>query len=136
MFKFGLKGIIFLMGIQSLIGKMQDEGIVTGSIKINYGVLHAKVVDLVTSDEVNGLIYELDERDIEPPREFRNEQPAENNNLRVYKHVVQHGDTLSHLGSQYGVSWKVIKRANHIYDERSLQIGQNLVIPVLQTNTV
>jgi len=132
MVKLGLKGIIFFMGIQSLFGRLQTEGIITGSIKINYSAIQHKIIDVITSDEVNAMIknYENSEENqfYQAPR-----MVPKNDRVKVYHHVVQRGETLSNLGETYGVSWKVIKKANKIYNERLLQVGQDLVIPVLQS---
>lgn len=44
-------------------------------------------------------------------------------------HVVQSGDTLSRIASQYGVSLTDLQRANPAVNPRALQIGQRIVIP-------
>lgn len=143
MFKMGLKGIIFLMGIQSLIGKLQTEGIVSGSIHINYRVLHEKLVNIVTSAGAQTLVDKLDSQynsDGDAWQRFNesehNEWRPVNRNIRVYSHIVQYGETLSQLGAQYGVAWQVIKKANHIQNEHHLQIGQRLIIPILEISAV
>lgn len=45
------------------------------------------------------------------------------------EYTVMKGDTLSGIGSKYGVSWKAIANANPNVDPKRLQIGQKLVIP-------
>ena len=124
------------MGIQSLFGRLQNEGIVEGSVKINYSVLHAKVMSLVTSEEFQGLmnkIEETGENNYSQPREADTKEYNYDNikrrSTRCFKHIVRQGETLSNLAECYGVSWKVIKKVNRIADERRLQIGQNLMIP-------
>ena len=184
MVKSVMKIIVFVMGIQSLLGNLEKQGIISGSIKINYPVLQDKIVSIVQSDEFKGLVQKAQSSEItnyvapnaahgaelpndnyydrrydsryqrsnEPqinhrieryeqqnPRYNRYERSYSNissnnesrlNNNRCVRHIVRAGDTLSDLAAVYGVSWKVIKKANYIYNERRLQIGQNLIIPI------
>ncbi len=183
------------MGIQSLLGNLENQGIISGSIKINYPVLHEKIISLVKSDEFQGLVKKAQSSEItnyvtpdaahgaEPradnyyyeqqnhTRGDRNNEPGtnyrieryENRNsyqngdqmrvkersnrrvdyksnesrlrdIRCVSHVVKSGETLSELAEVYGVSWRVIKKANYIYNERCLQVGQNLIIPIRTNN--
>lgn len=131
MVKFLLKGIIFFMGVQSLMGKLQQEGIITGSIKINYPVLQEKIVSIIKSDELNVVVKKLSD---EIYLTEANARVLQNNGYRsnhvlCHNHVVQKGETLSNLAEIYGVPWQAIKKANHISDVRKLQIGQHLIIP-------
>lgn len=195
MIKSVTKIIVFLMGIQSLLGNLEKQGIISGSIKINYPVLQDKIISLVKSDEFQGLVKKAQTSEItnyvtpneaygaEPPannyyneqeNEYRDEYNNERDtnyrierydnqssypnsnehrinecsnrrieyrssesrlrNIRCVRHVVRAGETLSDLAEVYGVSWKVIKRANYIYNERCLQVGQNLIIPIRTNN--
>lgn len=142
MIKLGFKGLIFLMGIQSLFGKLQSEGIISGSIKINYSVIQQKIIQLIMSEEVDGMIKKFDETEnnyFETPRRrnYESDQTAhENRRLKIYHHVVQRGETLTNLGEMYGISWKVIQKANKIKGEKFLEEGQDIIIPVLQANVV
>lgn len=45
------------------------------------------------------------------------------------EHVTVKGETLTSIAGHYHVTVTALKRANHITDERKLQIGQKLVIP-------
>lgn len=185
MIKSVMKIVVFIMGIQSLLGNLERQGIISGSIKINYPVLQDKIISLVKSDEFQGLVEKAQSSEItnyvtpeaahgaEPPannyyyeqqdehRYQRNTEPEVNyrieryeqrnsqynnnersnryisrndesrlKNIRCVRHIVRAGDTLSDLAEVYGVSWRVIKKANYIYNERHLQIGQDLIIPI------
>jgi len=46
-----------------------------------------------------------------------------------YEHVVQAGETISHIAEAYKVSTSAIMQANNIKDARSLQVGTKLFIP-------
>ncbi|MEE4310801.1 MAG: LysM peptidoglycan-binding domain-containing protein [candidate division KSB1 bacterium] len=150
MIKFIMKGVIFVLGIQSLMGNLQKQNIIEGEIRINYDVLQQKIVSIAQSEEVSALFRKLGEAnaaEYEPsmdrPDEYRYErrdayQPQErrnynnrlrNESIKLCRHTVRSGDTLSDLAQEYGVSWKVIKKANRIADEHRLRIGENLVIP-------
>ena len=138
MIKLAIKGIIFLMGIQSFFGRLQNEGIIEGSIKINYSILQEKVISIITSEEFKGLMNKIEEtgkNDYSQPEEADTKEYNYDNikrrSKRCFKHIVRRGETLSNLAEHYGVSWKVIKKVNRISDERRLQIGQNLMIPNL-----
>jgi LysM repeat protein len=50
-------------------------------------------------------------------------------------HVVQSGDTLLGISLRYGVQMNVIQKANNIQDPESIQVGQQLVIPIGPTAT-
>jgi LysM repeat protein len=50
-------------------------------------------------------------------------------------HVVQSGDTLLGISLKYGVSMLIIQKANDIQDAESIQVGQQLVIPIGPTGT-
>ena len=137
MIKLFFKGIIFVMGIQSLFGKLQNEGIIKGSIEINYPVLQEKIISIIKSDEFNGLIKKLNESNVNSYSVYEEVQVKEVSNktcdtdsrLRWFKHVVREGETLTNLADFYGVSWKVIKKINRISDDRLLQVGQPIIIP-------
>ena len=137
MIKLAVKGIIFLMGIQSMFGKLQSEGVVSGSIKINYSVIQEKVTKIINSQEVDNIIQNLEQTE-NNTNNYYEETPQNDLNIqkrvKVFNHIVKHGETLSDLGAEYGISWKVIKKANHIYNENSINVGQNLIIPVVQRN--
>lgn len=45
-------------------------------------------------------------------------------------HVVQSGDTLLGISLKYGVPMNIIQRANEIKDAETIQVGQQLVIPI------
>lgn len=44
-------------------------------------------------------------------------------------HIVRPGETLSEIGAQYGVDYRVIARANGITDPRWVRSGRRVVIP-------
>lgn len=46
-----------------------------------------------------------------------------------YEHVVETGQTLSHIAQAYGVSVKAIVDANDLKDPNNLRVGQKLFIP-------
>jgi LysM repeat protein len=46
-----------------------------------------------------------------------------------YEHVVQPGETISHIAEAYKVSTTAIIKANNIKDARTLQVGTKLFIP-------
>ncbi len=48
-------------------------------------------------------------------------------------HVVQSGDTLLGIAIEYGVDLNALREANSNLDPRSLQIGQQLIIPPVST---
>ena len=45
------------------------------------------------------------------------------------RHYVQHGETLSGIGSQYGSSWQSIARANGLHNPNYIRSGSVLCIP-------
>ena len=45
-------------------------------------------------------------------------------------YTIQPGDTLSRIGSEFGVSWQTIMEANPNIDPNRLQVGQQIVIPL------
>lgn len=47
----------------------------------------------------------------------------------VVKHVVASGESLSTIAARYGVGVGEIALANHVTDPRTLQVGQELIIP-------
>ncbi len=46
-----------------------------------------------------------------------------------YEHVVQPGETISHIAEAYKVSTAAIMKVNNIKDARTLQVGTKLFIP-------
>jgi len=168
MIKSVLKWVIFLMGIQSFIGNLEKQGIVSGSIKINFPVLYTRIVSILQSEEMNGLIDNMNSAEIDDYISPAEVQAVEQHDNRRYvdqqyqrqwqqddvqrleyrvqrncierpqnsvrrtsyvTHRVRRGETLSNVAEIYGISWKVIKKANCIFDEHKLQIGQRLIIP-------
>jgi LysM repeat protein len=59
-------------------------------------------------------------------------QPAATGEVR---HIVQPGQYLSQIASQYGVSWLSIAQANGIYDPNTIYAGLSLVIPGATSGT-
>lgn len=49
------------------------------------------------------------------------------------QHVVRRGETLSGVGKQYGISYRLIKSFNHLKNN-NLRIGQKLTIPIEDTS--
>lgn len=45
-------------------------------------------------------------------------------------HVIQAGETLSHVAGQYGVTIEALMTRNDIDDPRRLRVGQRLIIPI------
>ncbi len=141
MIKLFVKGVIFVMGIQSLFGRLQDEGIVKGSIEINYPVLQEKVISIIRSDEFKNLVKKINDSEVtdyvSPPEAQAGElincatTVCTVKDSRFFKHIVRRGETLSNLAQYYGVSWKVIKKINRIDNARYIYEGQNLIIPNL-----
>ncbi|MBC8183087.1 LysM peptidoglycan-binding domain-containing protein [candidate division KSB1 bacterium] len=52
-------------------------------------------------------------------------------NKKSISHTLKGGETLIDLEEHYDVDWRVIKKVNQIEDERKLQVGQVVLIPVL-----
>ncbi|MBN1155179.1 LysM peptidoglycan-binding domain-containing protein [candidate division KSB1 bacterium] len=65
MVKFMVKGVIFLMGLQSLFGNLQKYGIIEGSIRINPTNIQRVLISVLNSEEVNSMISKLDESNID-----------------------------------------------------------------------
>jgi len=65
MIKFMIKGVIFLMGLQSLFGSLQKNGIIEGSIRVNYKNIQRSVVAVLQSNEFNNVIDKLNDANIE-----------------------------------------------------------------------
>ena len=82
MIKSVTKIVVFLMGIQSLLGNLEKQGIISGSIKINYPVLQDKIISLVKSDEFQGLVKKAQSSEITdyvtPNEAYSAEPPADN----------------------------------------------------------
>jgi membrane-bound lytic murein transglycosylase D len=55
---------------------------------------------------------------------------AENERIRFRHHIVESGETVSHLAVRYGVSVAAISDANDLSGNRTIRIGQLLVIPI------
>jgi LysM repeat protein len=47
----------------------------------------------------------------------------------VTEYTIQHGDTFTSIGKQFGVSWKAIQDANPGVEPTKLKLGQKIVIP-------
>ena len=45
-------------------------------------------------------------------------------------HVIQYGETLSHVAVKYGVTIDALITRNNIDDPRGLQVGAKIIIPV------
>lgn len=58
----------------------------------------------------------------------QNYDPSEQKQTGFFVHQVKSGETLSQIGKRYGLSWYVIKDANHLSSTR-LKINQKLIIP-------
>lgn len=178
MIKYIVKVVVLIMGVQSLLANLREQGIISGDIQIHYPVLQEKVISVVKSREFHDLVRKVKSSEVAeyvtpndaqgavPQQSDYNYQGRPNNSysrrnyeqttqrqndyktnrtqhkynvsyennrsmkqIRCLCHVVRAGETLSDLAQEYGVSWKVIKRANRIYNARNLQIGQNLIIP-------
>lgn len=48
---------------------------------------------------------------------------------RGYEHVVQPGETLSHIAATYGATVEAITRANNLRNPDAIRVGQTLFIP-------
>lgn len=49
--------------------------------------------------------------------------------VRVHRHVIERGDTLSEIADRYNVSLASLRRENRIRSDRHIQIGKVLIIP-------
>jgi len=59
----------------------------------------------------------------------RSDAPAAGTTTAAGTYVVKSGDTLSNIGTKFGVSWQRIAAANPGINPNSLKIGQELYIP-------
>ncbi len=141
MFKFLVKVVVVVLAIQSAMGYLRKEEIISGEIHINYPVLKEKLLkiiptekiaeglqDFVTTKVKESLASKLDEMSRSTSQQI-NQQSMGFSSPRIIVHVISEGETLSDLSQIYGVPWQVIKKINHIRDERNLEVGQQLRIP-------
>ncbi|MDZ7260595.1 MAG: LysM peptidoglycan-binding domain-containing protein [candidate division KSB1 bacterium] len=115
-------GLFFL---NSIVGGLKKDGIITGEISINVPKLIKNLstgggfIKIVSSDEQGNLddnyFYDNEERN------YHN------------THVVRRGETLVNLEKLYGVPWQAIKQINGIRDVRKVRVGQRLIIPMSDT---
>ncbi len=138
MIKFLFKLFVVWLALQSALGYLREEEIIHGSIEINYPVLQRKVLEVIPTEQISEAIIHLvtkklrDALDADEERSFLIHRKKDKKSSTVFReivHVVDCGDTLTDLSDRYGVSWKVIKKINHIENKDRLQVGQRLRIP-------
>ncbi|MCL1929329.1 MAG: LysM peptidoglycan-binding domain-containing protein [Treponema sp.] len=56
--------------------------------------------------------------------------------IKYYFHIIRSGDTLSGISRRYGITESQIRSNNPGLHERSLKVGQQLIIPVLKDTNV
>ena len=68
---------------------------------------------------------------IQEKTEIHDQPQYQQNGRKFFSHTLNRGETLIDLEEHYGVDWRVIKKFNQIEDERKLQVGQVILIPIL-----
>lgn len=84
---------------------------------------------ITTIENNNRKVYEriLNELGASVPDDVQATQPAASSGSGV--HIVERGDTLSAIASQYGVSLDALQQLNDISDPSQIRIGQRIAIP-------
>lgn len=135
-----IKGIIGLFVVNSLLGNLKQEGIISGRVSINYPKLIKKLGDNIciefkSSDDelpnpnrLEHFSFNYDQNDDYFQEDIIYEEESQNFHKNRY-HILQHGETLSTLGSRYGVPWREIQEINRIRNVRNIRPGQRIIIP-------
>jgi len=143
--KFFIKGIIGLFVINSLLGNLKQEGIISGRVVINYPKLIKKLGDNICIEFKNS-DNEGQYRDRFENFSFNHHQDnasfqrnpdyeGESSHIRGNNyHILQHGETLITLSSKYGVPWREIQEVNRIRNARTIRPGQRILIPTQFTS--
>jgi LysM repeat protein len=93
-----------------------------GQIAVEYGV--DPVALLQANNIANGNLIRVGQRLVIPGISTRDALEA-----RGERHVVQSGESLSMIATQYGVSVEAIMAANSLDDPNTIVVGQELLIP-------
>jgi len=113
-----LKGVIFLMGIQSLFGTLQEKGIIEGSIRINYNNIQKSIISALSSDEVMNVVKKLDESHVGEYLSPPEVQAEEYQGYRIRRNEISMHDTYEAKPKnvEYRDS-KLIRYANSVQSE-------------------
>lgn len=142
------KGIITFIAINFILGSLRQEGIITGSISINYAKLFNKIgnnfcIEFTGSDNriqqrdrVERLDFNFENRRdndfrnhnglLDEEADFFNESESKQ---KCNYHILRRGETLITLSSKYGVPWREIQLVNQIRNARRIRPGQRIAIP-------
>ena len=77
------------------------------------------------------MVSYMDNRDLIKDKDYENEHDNININYRVHIHVIEKGDTLYKLARQYDIKLTDIMRLNPYINVYNLNIGDELLIPVV-----
>ena len=146
MFKFLVKVVVVVLAIQSGLGYLRKEGLISGEIKVNYHAVKEKILKIIPTDKIADKLQDVVTSKIKEVLSSKvdNWQTELSQNVsqgtmgerqsRVIVHIVSEGETLADLSQMYNVPWQVIKKINQIGDGRELTTGRQIRIPSIPRN--
>ncbi|MDZ7333392.1 MAG: LysM peptidoglycan-binding domain-containing protein [candidate division KSB1 bacterium] len=140
MIKFIIKAVIVLLALQSAMDYLREQGIIEGSIEINYSVIKQKLLAAVPTKQIatgmvhfaapavqNAIVTDLR---AEENASFISARNVDRPTFKIIYHIVTEGESLGELAQRYNVHWRVIQKANRMSEDEPLQVGQVLKIPI------
>ena len=134
------KGIIVLFIINSMLGSLKEQGIITGKVSINYKRLFKNFGDNICIEftasentvpfrsDLNHLKYDNRQETDYLPNDSYYEEKLDADQKNKY-HILQHGETLMTVSHKYGISCREIQELNRIRNVRKIRPGQRILIP-------
>lgn len=141
MFKFLVKVVVVVIALQTSMGYLRKEGIITGEIKINYPVVKEKIMKIIPTDKIAQTLQDYVTQKIKESLASKLDDwqqdlntssmvaTGETRRTKVLVHVISDGETLSEISHIYDVPWQVIMKVNQLADDNNLTIGQQIKIP-------
>jgi len=123
---------------------LRNQGVIDGSIKINFAVIQQKLFAAVSAKKIATCMLQIAEGKIEDwmISEVQVEESASlikssiegESAFKIVYHRVREGESLRALAQRYAIHWRVIQRMNQLLDGQPLYAGQVLKIPIRKQN--